>query len=295
MTPPPCQPTLLEPVPPHARLLVFGLAAGADPRPALRRLASTAADARAVIGLGAPLVAALGATVPGLRPFPGLPGPGVTFPSTQGAVWAYLAGGDRGEILDRAFTLAETLGPGFRVEDDVDAFKYGPGHDLTGFEDGTENPKGGAAVEAAIVAGRGPGLDGSSFVAIQKYRHDRASFRALTADGQDAVIGRRRLSNEEIADAHASAHVKRSAQESFDPPAFMLRRSMPWGGVAEHGLYFVAFGESLDRFERVLARMAGRDDGVVDALLSHTLALTGGYYWCPPVRGGALDLSRLGL
>ncbi len=57
----------------------------------------------------------------------------------------------------------------------------------------------------------------------------------------------------------------------------------------------MAFGESLDRFERVLSRMAGREDGIVDALLGFTRALSGGYYWCPPVQDGRLDLSRLGL
>jgi porphyrinogen peroxidase len=109
------------------------------------------------------------------------------------------------------------------------------------------------------------------------------------------VIGRRRVGNEEIGDAPATAHVKRTAQESFDPPAFMLRRSLPWGGAGEQGLYFVAFGESLDRYERVLDRMAGREDGVVDALLGFSRALSGGYYWCPPLRAGRLDLSRLGV
>ena len=42
---------------------------------------------------------------------------------------------------------------------------------------------------------------------------------------------------------------------------------MPYGGIREHGLNFVAFGESLDRFERQLRRMAGRDDGVSDGIL----------------------------
>jgi hypothetical protein len=28
--------------------------------------------------------------------------------------------------------------------------------------------------------------------------------------------------------APPSAHVKSAAQESYDPPAFMVRRSMPW-------------------------------------------------------------------
>jgi putative iron-dependent peroxidase len=70
---------------------------------------------------------------------------------------------------------------------------------------------------------------------------------------------------------------------------------MPWGGAKEHGLYFVAYGRSFDAFERVLTRMAGVDDGVVDGLLHFTRAVSGGYYWCPPVKSGRLDWSALGL
>jgi putative iron-dependent peroxidase len=296
----PCQPTILAPPPRHGRYLVFGLKTGSVqdggyPRPALLRLRDATAGWTAVLGLGAPLVHALSASVEGLRPFPALAGAGVAFPSTQGAVWAWLAGGDRGELVERALAVTATLGEGFTLDEEVDAFLYDGGRDLTGFEDGTENPKGDAAVEAALVSGRGPGLDGSSFVAVQKYRHDLDRFHALAGPAQDAVIGRARVSNEELPDAPPSAHVKRTAQESFDPPAFMLRRSLLWGGAGEHGLYFVAFGESLERFERVLGRMAGRADGVVDALLRFTRALSGGYYWCPPLRDGRLDLSALGM
>jgi putative iron-dependent peroxidase len=290
-----CQQTILAPPPRHARYLVFGLQTGRDPRPALHRLRETAADWTAVVGLGAPLAQALGAEIEGLRPFPALSGPGVAFPSTQGAVWVWLAGADRGTIVERAIAVRAALGEGFSLDEEVDAFLYDTGRDLTGFEDGTENPKGDAAAEAALVSGRGPGLDGSSFVAVQKYRHDLGRFHALPGAAQDAVVGRARVSNEELAGAPPSAHVKRTAQESFDPPAFMLRRSLPWGGAGENGLYFVAFGESLSRFERVLGRMAGREDGVVDALLSFTRALSGGYYWCPPLRDGRLDLSAVGL
>ena len=295
MSLPPCQPMLLEPVQPHATFLVFDLVPGHDPRAAIQRLREVAADRPSVIGFGAPLAFALGAEIPELRAFPAMVGPGVAFPSTQGALWAYLPGTDRSVVIDHALSLREALGAGFRLDEEVSAFKYRTGLDLTGFEDGTENPKDEAAVAAAIVSGKGPGLDGSSFVAAQKFRHDLERFRALRPEDQDQVIGRERATNEEMAGAPVSAHVKRTAQESFEPAAFMLRRSMPWGGAGEQGLYFVAFGESLDRYERVLARMTGREDGVVDALLGFTRALSGGYYWCPPLADGRLDLSRLGL
>ena len=37
------------------------------------------------------------------------------------------------------------------------------------------------------------------------------------------------MADEEIDEAPETSHVKRTAQEDFEPPAFMLRRSMPWG------------------------------------------------------------------
>ena len=43
-----------------------------------------------------------------------------------------------------------------------------------------------------------------------------------------------------------------------------------------------------------MRRMAGQDDGIVDALFGISRPVTGAYFWCPPMRGGRLDLRRLG-
>ena len=75
----------------------------------------------------------------------------------------------------------------------------------------------------------------------------------------------------------------------------MVRRSMPWATVWGQWLEFIAYGRSLDAYERVMRRMTGLDDGTVDALFSFSRPVTGGYYWCPPVRSGKLDLRLLGL
>ncbi len=291
------QPGILDDVPAHARFLTFGLLPGADAKALLKRVATLPLGAASslVVGLGLPLVAATERSIPGLRTFPALSGPGTTFPSTQGALWAVLRGQDAGETLLRGRALLAALGEGVHLDEDIHAFRYNVGRDLGGYEDGTENPKDEDAVTAAITQGQGPGIDGSSFVAAQRWIHDLTSFARLTQDERDQIIGRRLEDNEEIEDAPVSAHVKRSAQESFEPEAFMLRRSMPWGNVAEQGLYFVAYGSSLDAFERVLRRMAGLDDGVADALLRLSRPVSGGYYWCPPVRGEALDLTALGV
>jgi putative iron-dependent peroxidase len=107
------------------------------------------------------------------------------------------------------------------------------------------------------------------------------------------MIGRGIDNNEELDDAPLSAHVKRTAQEEFEPEAYMVRRSMPWATAQAQGLEFIAYGGSLDPFEQVLRRMAGLDDGITDALFTFSRPVTGGYYWCPPVQSGRLDVSHL--
>jgi porphyrinogen peroxidase len=279
------------------RVHVFTLArADADLRGPLLQLGSTLDYGRAVVGLGAPLCMGFDRAWPWLRPFPALSGPGCAVASTQGALACLLLGDDRGELLQQSRALCRMLGPDFVLAERIDTFIYRDGRDLTGYVDGTENPKDERAREAAVVADRGPGFDGGSLLALQRWVHDLDAFDRFTPAQRDALMGRNRESNEELADAPASAHVKRAAQESFEPEAFMVRRSMPYSSDGEAGLCFLAFAESLDRYERVLRRMLGLDDGIVDGLFAFSRAVSGGYYFCPPLDGrGKLDLSALGL
>src|SRR5438309_2206516 len=176
---------ILAPIPLHARYLSFSLNQGADPSAALRALSDLADGNKTVVGLGQFLVLALGRDIEGLGTFPSHAGAGVDVPSAPAALWCWLRGEDRGELLLRAKSIARALAPAFQLSHAVDAFRYGSGRDLTGYEDGTENPKEAAAVQAAVVAGRGPGLDGASFVAVQEWAHDLDKFAAMATQEQD--------------------------------------------------------------------------------------------------------------
>ena len=299
MSAPTLQPAIWEPSFRLARLHVFALADGdADPRPGLRALCERVVLPTTVLGVGQPLCERLGlaAGVPGLRAFPALTGGSdVVVPSTQGAVLCVLGADDRGELVHASRAVHAALGEAFAALEVIDAFTYREGRDLTGYLDGTENPKGDAAREATMITGQGAGLDGGTFVALQRWRHDLDAFERNSPSERDAIVGRDLQTNQELADAPASAHVKRAAQESFEPQAFVLRRSMPFATTTEAGLAFVAYGRELDRFERVLRRMLGLDDGVVDALFSFSRPHSGGYYFCPPTQDGRFDLRALGL
>lgn len=290
------QPGILADVPAAARYLLFRQDVDSNPTQALQALAAEVDGNATVVGLGQSLLLSVDAHLDGLRDFPSSSQPGAEIPATPAALWLWLRGDDHGELLHRGRKLTQLLAPAFTLEQSIDSFRHDIGRDLSGYEDGTENPQGEDAITAAFVAGQGNGMDGSSFVAVQQWLHDFDQLEAMSPQQRDHSIGRQISDNEEIDDAPASAHVKRTAQEDFSPEAFVLRRSMPWTCGHDAGLIFVAFAHTLDHFEALLQRMTGVEDGIRDALFDFTHPLTGSYFWCPPMQAdGTLDLSALRL
>ncbi len=297
------QPGILDGVPAVARYVNFVLSeTGADVQAikhALQRLSPLVNGSDVVLGIGPSLVDALGVEVPGLHELPDFSAAGMNVPSTPGTLWCWLRGDDLGDLLHLTRKVQKALAPALCVRHVVDGFRHSwsgsHGRDLTGYEDGTENPEGEAAEEAAFALGQGPGIDGSSFVAVQQWMHDLDAFEALGGDEANHHVGRNRETNEELGESPESAHVKRTAQESFEPEAFLLRRSMPWMVGMQAGLMFVAFGKSFDAFEAQMGRMAGLEDGIADAIFRISKPVNGAFYWCPPMKGSQLDLRQLGL
>lgn len=266
---------ILSPVPAHATFLRLVRRPDVSPADALRPWLQEPHPEHRIVGLGASLLAGLGRDGP--PPIPADTG----MPSTPGDLWVRVHGDDPGEVLHRVRALP--LGA-WIVDDRTDAFRFGPSLDLSGYEDGTENPTGADAEQAALAS------DGSSVLAVQRWVHDLDAFAAMGRARQDATFGRDRDSNDELDDAPPSAHVKRTAQEGFSPEAFVVRRSMPWRDARGAGLVFLAFGRSLDAFAAQCRRMAGLDDGIRDALFDWTRPVDGATYWCPPLREGRLHV-----
>jgi porphyrinogen peroxidase len=293
------QPGIFGAPPSHAVSLEFGLVhppADAELAAIARALRAidfggpaAASDGGLVLGLGVGLAHRLGVRPPGLRAMGPIGNGRRAFPATQGDLWMLVPGASAGAAYARSAALSAALPPQLALLEANSMFRFRDGRDLTGFRDGTENPQGEDALRAALL--REPGCEGGSFALVQRYVHRQAAFAQLDASQQSLVFGRDRDTDVELEDAPASAHVKRAAQESFEPPTYLWRRAMPWGTPLRHGSQFIAFMADLDAAERMLRRMAGLDDGIVDALLGYTDAETGAYYYCPPLRDGHLDLG----
>ena len=119
------QPGILAAPPAMARYLTFSLASGAARGvigEVLQRLADLADGERMVVGLGHDTVAALGRMVPGLAPFSAPAGSRVPLPATGGALWVWLRGDDRGELLTASWQIEDAMRPAFALAEAVDAF-----------------------------------------------------------------------------------------------------------------------------------------------------------------------------
>lgn len=286
---------ILADIPKHAKYMFFSLKAETNPCNAIKSLVKHIDGETAVIGFGLSLLKYLDMNIDGLKNFPTYTGPGFDVPSTPASLWVWQRGTDRGELLHQSLHIQQLLTDSFELQNTIDAFQYKDSRDLSGYEDGTENPENQDAINAAITQDSGDGLNGSSFVAVQQWVHDLTHFKSMSVTEQDNTIGRQISDNEEIETAPPSAHVKRTAQEDFSPEAFVVRRSMPWTDSDKAGLVFVAFGHSVDAFEALLKKMVGEVDGTVDALFNFTHPVTGSYFWCPPMKNGKIDLSALDL
>ena len=223
-----------------------------------------------------------------LHPFQELAGPRHTAPATPGDLLFHI----RARRMDLCFELAgqimRRLGGAVAVVDEVHGFKYFDERDLLGFVDGTENPTGPAALDAALVGEeQDPGFAGGSYVIVQKYLHDLDGWNRLPVEQQERIIGRTKLDDIELDDAAkpADSHVALNTIVDEDgTERQIVRDNMPFGrvGAGEFGTYFIGYAATPDVTERMLRRMfLGDVPGRTDRILEFSTAVTGCLFFCP--------------
>src|ERR1700758_2256625 len=121
--------------------------------------------------------------------------------STPGALLFHIRAKRMDLCVEMATQVMTRLGESVSAVDEVHGFRYFDDRDLLGFVDGTENPRGQAVIEAAIIGDEDPPFAGGSYVIVQKYLHDMDGWNALSTEAQERIIGRTKLADIELDDS----------------------------------------------------------------------------------------------
>src|SRR6201988_5325938 len=196
----------------------------------------------------------------------------------------------RAKRADLCFELAtqimDNIGDAVSPADEVHGFRYFDDRDVIGFVDGTENPRGEAAIEAVLIGEEDAAFAGGSYVIVQKYLHDLEGWNALSTEAQERIIGRTKLSDIELDDSvkPTSAHNALTTITENGKEFQIVRDNMPFGraGNGEFGTYFIGYCRTPRVTEQMIENMfVGRPPGNYDRLLDFSRAVTGTLFFVP--------------
>ncbi|WP_448565602.1 Dyp-type peroxidase [Thalassotalea ganghwensis] len=205
---------------------------------------------------------------------------------------------DRADVNHIVATkVCNLLADSVELVEQVRAFRFLDGRDLTGFVDGTENPRGRHRREVALVGEQeDPKFAGGSYLHIQRYRHNLNLWNTLEVKEQEDIIARTKIDNEEYTSENkpATAHIKRvNLKDEQGKSIEILRQSMPYGDMKLQGLMFVAYCHSPEPFTMMLRSMiVGDAHGHSDHLLNYTQAETGAAFFAPSLNVLATLVSK---
>lgn len=222
-----------------------------------------------------------------LHPFVELRGARHHAPATPGDLVFHIRAERMDVCFEWAAQLLDRLGDAVRVVDETQGFRYFDHRDLLGFVDGTENPVGDEARAAAMVGDGDPPFAGGSYIVVQKYVHDLASWNSLTTEQQELVIGRTKATDIEMSDDVKPADSHLALNTITDPDGTerdILRANMPFGSFeqGEFGTYFIAYAADPGITEQMLRNMfLGSAPATHDRILDFSTAITGSNFYAP--------------
>ena len=221
-----------------------------------------------------------------LHPFREIKAGGRHAVATPGDVLFHIRAGRMDLCFELAGQIMTRLRTAVSPVDEVHGFRYFDSRDLLGFVDGTENPTGREAIDATVIGEEDLAFTGGSYVIVQKYLHDLASWNALPTEAQEHIIGRTKLSDLEIDPSirPSSAHNSLNTIVGDGKEIKIVRDNMPFGrvGQGEFGTYFIGYSRSPRTIELMLQNMfVGRPPGNYDRILDFSRAVTGNLFFVP--------------
>jgi len=180
-----------------------------------------------------------------------------TVPRTTADVLFHIGSSRHDLNFELAQALLGEIGDLAEVVEEVSGFRYLDGRDLTGFIDGTANPKGRERADAALIGAEDRAFAGGSFVLIQRYVHQMRAWRKLSQTQQEAAVGRTKKDSVELPGKKKlpTAHISRVEIDGPDGQELaIVRHSFPYGAAGgEKGLFFIAYARQASTFNAMLA------------------------------------------
>jgi len=206
--------------------------------------------------------------------------------STEGDLLFHIRAKRMDLCFEMAMQIMARLGDAVSAVDEVHGFRYFDDRDLLGFVDGTENPRGDAVIEAALIGQEDAAFAGGSYVIVQKYLHDLDGWNGLSTEAQERILGRTKLSDIELEDSikPTSAHNALTTITENGKELKIVRDNMPFGqvGPGEFGTYFIGYCRTPRVTEQMIGNMfVGRPPGNYDRLLDFSRAVTGTLFFVP--------------
>lgn len=222
-----------------------------------------------------------------LHPFRELRGSKHVAPSTPGDLLLHIRARNESLCFELSMQIMNALGDAVQAIDEVHGFRYFDARAMIGFVDGTENPEGREALEAALIGDEDPGFAGGSYVIVQKYLHDMKAWNALSTEEQERVMGRTKHDDIELADEvkPSNSHVALNVVTDDEGNELaIVRANLPFAHAArgEYGTYFIGYAADVAVTELMLRNMfIGRPPGNYDRLLDFSTAVTGTLFFVP--------------
>ncbi|GAA0815031.1 Dyp-type peroxidase [Colwellia asteriadis] len=224
-----------------------------------------------------------------LAPFPAMHSGDRVAPSDSYDIYVEIRS-DRADVNHIVSTkICQLFAESVELSEQIQAFRFLDGRDLTGFVDGTENPQGLHRREVALVKEQDqPLFAGGSYLHVQRYEHNIRLWNSLAEHEQEDVYGRTKYDNIEYKSENKplTAHTKRTSLKDENGNSLeILRQSMPYGDMKRKGLFFVSYCHSPKPFELMLKSMVhGDGEGHSDHLLKYTQAETGAAFFAPSLN-----------
>ena len=238
-----------------------------------------------VVGFGPELLAHLGGDVPEdfqkFETISSIDGSGKEAIGTQEELLLWMNSPRLDDIWETQYDARSALAGHMYVARETITFIYGNSLDMTGFIDGTGNPKPEEEHQVALVP-QGEAGEGGSFILAQRWVHDLDGWNQMSLGDQEKAIGRTKADStrlEHQEDYSHLAHVEETEDGRLDE---IMRRSTPYAfhdGTV--GLYFMAFSRKQEILRNLLDSMYGRDGQPRDKLTDFSNPASGSYYFAP--------------